>query len=301
MSEDLCWAQLPERELLGAGHTACAGCGAAIAMRLALKGLGERSIFTIPACCWAVCDGYFPHSAIGVPLYHTAFETTAAVATGIRAGLAMQGDDETVVVGWAGDGGTFDIGLQALSAAAERNEDILYVCYDNEAYMNTGVQRSSATPEGTWTTTTPSSRPKARPKKRIAEILATHEIPYVATAAISHPEDWVEKVRRAVGIRGFRFLHVLSPCPTGWRADPSQTVHLARLAVRCRIFPLYEIFDGERYRISEEPEPIPVSEYVEAQGRFGHLGDDEVETMQERVDRGWKRLLSLARMGEGNA
>jgi pyruvate/2-oxoacid:ferredoxin oxidoreductase beta subunit len=289
---------LPGRELLGAGHTACPGCGAAIAMRVALKGLGPKMILTVPASCWAVCDGYFPNSAVGVPLYHTAFETTAAVASGICAGLRVQGDDETLVVGWAGDGGTFDIGLQALSAAAERNEDVLFVCYDNEAYMNTGIQRSSATPECAWTTTTPGTRPKARPKKRIGEIMAAHQIPYVATASIAYPEDWLAKVETAAALRGFRFLHVLSPCPTGWRADPSLTVRLARLAVRTRVFPLYEIRDGDHLRISMDPEPAPLREYLALQGRFRHLGESEIEAMQARVDRDWRRLGALARLGE---
>jgi pyruvate/2-oxoacid:ferredoxin oxidoreductase beta subunit len=270
-----------------------------VAIRLALKGLGDNTVFTIPASCWAVCDGYFPQSALGVPLYHTAFETTAAVACGIRVGFSVQGNDETTVVGWAGDGGTFDIGLQALSAVAERNEDVLFVCYDNEAYMNTGVQKSSATPLSAWTTTTPTDRPKGRPKKRMAEIMAAHEVPYVATASIAYPEDWVEKVSRARSVRGFRFLHVLAPCPTGWRSDPSETIRLARLAVKSRVFPLYEVLEGERYRITVDPERVPLREYLEPQGRFRHMTDADVEQMQARVDRAWRRLQTLVRLGEG--
>ncbi|MBI2163754.1 MAG: pyruvate synthase subunit beta, partial [candidate division NC10 bacterium] len=188
-------------------------------------------MFVVPACCAAVVDGVFPYSAMGVPMLHTAFETGASVATGVRASLDAQGLHETTVVVWAGDGGTFDIGFQALSAAAERDENFLYVCYDNEAYMNTGAQRSSATPLGAWTTTTPALSPKARPKKDILAILAAHRIPYAATASVAFPEDLMAKIVRAKRIRGTRFLHVLAPCPSGWKYEPDLTIRLARLAV----------------------------------------------------------------------
>ncbi|MHB8055576.1 MAG: thiamine pyrophosphate-dependent enzyme, partial [Candidatus Aminicenantales bacterium] len=180
---------LPEEELVGSGNLACQGCGANLALRYVLKAFGKRTVICIPACCWAVIDGAFPHSCMGIPVYHCAFETAASTATGVKAGLEMVGDAETQVIAWAGDGGTFDIGLQALSGAAERNEDILYVCYDNEAYMNTGIQRSSATPTGAWTTTTPVKFPKNQPKKDIDAIMAAHRIPYQATASIAFPED----------------------------------------------------------------------------------------------------------------
>jgi len=156
---------LPEEELVGSGNLACQGCGANLALRYVLKAFGKRTVICIPACCWAVIDGAFPHSCLGIPVYHCAFETAASTATGVKAGLEMVGDAETQVIAWAGDGGTFDIGIQALSGAAERNDDILYVCYDNEAYMNTGIQRSSATPLGAWTTTTPVKFPKDQPRK----------------------------------------------------------------------------------------------------------------------------------------
>ena len=193
---------IPRVELMEPGHLACPGCGAALAMRLVLKGLGEKTILSLPACCWTIIAGPWPQSSLKVPVFHTAFETAAATASGIKAALEMRGDHETQVVAWAGDGGTFDIGLQALSGAAERNEDILYVCYDNEAYMNTGIQRSSATPYGAWTTTTPGRNWKAHGKKDILAILAAHRVPYAATACISYPEDLVAKVTRARAIQG---------------------------------------------------------------------------------------------------
>jgi len=285
---------LPTDERMYPGHLACPGCGAAIAMRLLLKGLGEKAIFAIPACCWTIIAGPFPYTALKVPVLHTAFETGGAVASGIRAALDMKGDTETRVVTWAGDGGTFDIGLQALSGAAERNEDILYVCYDNEAYMNTGVQSSSATPYGAWTTTTPVPTAKRSRKKDIIGILAAHGIPYAATASIAYPEDLICKVRKAVSIRGTRFLHIYATCPTGWKAPSETSVRLARLAVRTRIFPLYEVEDGERFTITLEPDLCGIDEYCKAQGRFHHLGPEDMKRIQEDVDRNWRRLNVLA-------
>ena len=179
---------MPHEEFLESGHLACPGCGASLSMRMVLKALGEKTVVALPACCWSIIAGPYPQSSLKLPLYHSAFETGASVASGIKAALLARGDTETTVVAWAGDGGTFDIGLQALSGAAERNEDILYVCYDNEAYMNTGIQRSSATPLGAWTTTTPGAHPEARPKKDILAILAAHRIPYAASATPAYPE-----------------------------------------------------------------------------------------------------------------
>src|SRR5512137_318096 len=204
-------------ELMHSGHLACAGCGATIAMRYTLKALGEKTVIVIPACCWSIINGPFPYTSIKVPLIHTAFETGASTASGIKAGLDARGDTETTVAAWVGDGGTFDIGIQSLSGAAERNDDIIYFCYDNEAYMNTGIQRSSATPWGSWTTTTPPSELKDQPKKDIVRIMAAHCIPYVATASIAYPDDFVRKIRRAKETRGFKFFYAFSPCPVGWR------------------------------------------------------------------------------------
>jgi pyruvate ferredoxin oxidoreductase beta subunit/2-oxoisovalerate ferredoxin oxidoreductase beta subunit len=283
---------LPVEEYAGSGHLACQGCGAVLAMRYVLKALGPRTVLCIPACCWAVIDGPFPHSSLSVPIYHCAFEAAASTATGVKAGLEMVGDDKTTVVAWAGDGGTFDIGLQALSGAAERNDDILYVCYDNEAYMNTGIQRSSATPYGAWTTTTPVKFFKNQPKKDINAIMAAHRIPYQATASISYPEDLFKKAKKAKGVKGTRFLHIYAPCPTGWKSRPEDAVKLGRMVIQNCIFPLYEIEYGEKYTLNiKVKDKKPINDYLKLQGRFRHLKPDDIQIMQEEVDRNWARLL----------
>jgi pyruvate/2-oxoacid:ferredoxin oxidoreductase beta subunit len=238
-----------------------------------------------------VIAGVFPYDSLKVPVYHVAFETAASSATGVKAGLEMMGDTTTTVLAWAGDGGTFDIGLQALSGAAERNEDLIYVCYDNEAYMNTGVQRSSATPFLTWTTTTPVHQTKEEAKKNIMEIMAAHRIPYAATASVAYPEDFFNKIKKAKGIEGFKFLHILSTCPTGWRLPAQLSIKAARLAVLTRVFPLYEIEYGERYTLNLKPEFHPVKEYLKLQGRFSHLSDSEIEVIQGNVEKTWEKLM----------
>jgi pyruvate/2-oxoacid:ferredoxin oxidoreductase beta subunit len=286
---------LPAEELLHSGHAACSGCGAALALRLTLKGLSRRTILVAPASCTTPISGVFPFSALRVPLMHTAFETGGAAGSGVRAALEMKGVKDLNVVVWAGDGGTFDIGLQSLSGAAERNEDLIYVCYDNEAYMNTGIQRSSATPLGSWTTTTPVGAAKVQPKKDIMGLMAAHEIPYAATAAPAFPRDLVEKMKRAAGIKGFRFFHILAPCPTGWRTPPELTVKLSRLAVETRVFPLYEIINGRDYALSQDPAQRPVQDYLKLQGRFKHLTKDELAAIQDRIDDGWQRLSARFR------
>jgi pyruvate/2-oxoacid:ferredoxin oxidoreductase beta subunit len=261
-------------------------------MRFALKALGPKTIMVMPACCWSVIDGPFPHTAVTVPVFHTAFETAGSAASGVRAGLSMRGDDETTVLAWAGDGGTFDIGLQALSGAAERNEDIIFACYDNEAYMNTGIQRSSATPEGAWTTTTPFPHPEDHPKKRILDIMAAHGVPYVATATIAYPDDMIAKFKKAKSIRGMKFIHIFAPCPTGWKAAPEHTIELSRIAVQSRLFPLVEIFNGREYKVNTDIPQVPVNRYYELQARFGKLTEEQLTAMQSRVDAEWQRLLS---------
>ena len=282
--------RIPREELLDSGHLACPGCAAPMAMRLVLKTLGERTIVVLPACCWSVIAGPWPQTSLKVPLFHTAFETGAAVASGIRAALDLRGEKDTTVLAWAGDGGTFDIGLQALSGAAERNEDFIYCCYDNEAYMNTGVQRSSSTPWGAWTTTTPTGHPESHPKKDIMAIMAAHRIPYAATASVAYPVDLVEKVRKAKSIRGTRFLHILSPCPPGWKTNDEETIELARMAVRTRVFPLMEVEDGARWRFTAEHPGDPVEEYLKRQGRFRHLTDAQLAHVQSDVDARWEIL-----------
>ena len=283
-----------ENEFLHSGHTACPGCGAAIAMRFFLKALGDKTMMVIPACCWSIIAGAYPQSSLQVPLIHTAFETGASVATGVRAALDMKGDTETTVVAWAGDGGTFDIGFQALSGAVERNEDIIYVCYDNEAYMNTGIQRSSSTPYGAWTTTTPRNAWKKKAKKNIMAILAAHNIPYAATASIAFPEDMMKKVEKAKKIKGTRFLHVFASCPAGWQIPSEISIKTARQAVQTRIFPLYEVFDGVSWIINQMPDKITVDEYFKSQGRFKHLAGEDLRVIQNMVDDNWKLLTQKA-------
>lgn len=283
---------IPREELMSPGHLACQGCGAALAMRLALKALGQKTIVCIPACCWAVIDGPFPYSSLDIPIYHCAFETAASSASGVRAGLDMVGDRETAVLAWAGDGGTFDIGLQALSGAAERNDDIIYTCYDNEAYMNTGIQRSSATPLGAWTTTTPVKHYKKERKKDIIGIMAAHAIPYIATASVAYPEDMVKKFKKAREIKGTKFIHVFAPCPAGWKSRPEDTIKLARLAVQTGYFPLYEIENGEKWTLNLKlKERKPIAEYLKLQGRFRHLKEEEINWIQQEVDANYERVL----------
>ncbi len=294
---------IPEEEYAYPGSTGCPGCGANLVMRYLLKGLGERTVLSIPACCWAVMPGYYPSHCLKVPMVYSAFEATGASISGIRAALDVRGDQDVTVVGFAGDGGTVDIGLQALSGAAERETDAIYVMYDNEAYMNTGIQRSGSTPWGAWTTTTPvGSRGefKREPKKDIMAIMRAHGVPYAATVSVSHPEDFVKKARKARDVKGFRFIHALSPCPPGWRLDPMKTVEAARLAVNTNIFPLYEI-DRGRLRITRKGKGLPVSEYLSTQGRFTHLTDDQVKEIQSGVDRAWSALEREASADDGGS
>jgi pyruvate ferredoxin oxidoreductase beta subunit/2-oxoisovalerate ferredoxin oxidoreductase beta subunit len=294
MTDATTTAAIPTAELMYPGHVGCPGCGATIAMRFALKALGEKTMVVIPACCWGVLAGPHPQTALKVPVLHTAFATAGAAASGLRAALDMRGDTRTTVMAWAGDGGTFDIGFQSLSAAVERNEDFLYVCYDNEAYMNTGVQRSSSTPYGTRTTTTPGEAWKATRKKNIVEALAAHRIPYAATASIAYPQDLIAKFQKARSLRGgSRFIHVFASCPTGWGIASDQSVRIARLAVQTNIFPLYEVTDGLTYTLNHRGDR-PVDDYIAAQGRFQHLGPEEIDTIQKMVDADWRLLMKKA-------
>jgi pyruvate/2-oxoacid:ferredoxin oxidoreductase beta subunit len=287
--------EIPSDEILGHGHLACAGCGAAVAMRLTLKALGEKTVMVFPASCWSIIPGFWPYSSFRMTAVHAGFVTGGATASGVRAALDIRGDHDALVAVWAGDGGTFDIGLQSLSGAAERNEDFIYICNDNEGYMNTGTQRSSATPLLAWTTTTPVTQPKDNPKKDIMAIMADHQIPYAATATIAYPEDFLRKIEKAKKMRGTRFLHLLSPCPPGWRIPSEISVKISRLAVRSRVFPLYEIENGRAYTLQEESHVVPVKDYLKLQGRFSHLTEKDIEETQKRVDDAYERLLRRAR------
>ncbi|MEK7288281.1 MAG: thiamine pyrophosphate-dependent enzyme [Elusimicrobiota bacterium] len=284
--------ELPNQpETLEAGHAACAGCGLMPAVRLIQRCLGPKTVYVAPACCFSVINGQYPFSAIGVPLVNCAFETAAITASGVRAGFDVQGIVDTTVVALAGDGGTFDIGFGALSAAAERNEDILYICYDNEAYMNTGIQRSSATPIGAWTTTTPQGALKGEAKKDIGAIMAAHRIPYFATASIAWPEDFSAKLLKAKETKGFRMIHYLCPCPTGWHADPKHMITLARLAVESRVFPLYEVFDGKRWALNVNSSGKGLEDYLKLQGRFKYMTPEQARMLRGIIEERWEQLI----------
>lgn len=226
---------------------------------------GERYMLVIPACCGIVTAGAFPSSGYGVPVIASTFASSPAFASGVAA-VAELNEERHHVICWAGDGGTYDIGMASLSAAAERNEHLIYICYDNEIYGNTGGQRSSATPAMAKTLTTPAG--KAEKKKNVIEIMAAHGVPYAASLSIAHPEDFQRKIQTALNIRGFRFFLVHSPCPTGWKSDPAESIELVSLAVRSGIFPLYEVFDGSDYKVNVEPDGTNPAEYFKKQKRF---------------------------------
>jgi pyruvate/2-oxoacid:ferredoxin oxidoreductase beta subunit len=285
---------IPTEEYMDSGHMACLGCGATMAMRYALKALGDKTIISVPACCWAVIPGVWPYNCIKIPMLYNAFETTGASISGIRAALDAKGMEDVNVLGWAGDGGTVDIGIQALSGAVERGHNIIYICYDNEAYMNTGIQRSGSTPVGAWTTTTPVGTTqdwKKAPKKNMVEIMVAHQIPYTATACTSYPEDFIRKVKKAQSIKGPKYLQILAPCPTGWRLAPNLTVEIGKKAVSSCVFPLYEVEYG-KYKVNKKPQnKTPIIDYLKMQGRFRHLPDEEVQQIQKAIDSEWEMLL----------
>jgi len=288
---------LPDEDWFASGHTACPGCGGAIVVRIAMKVLGPKTVVYMPASCLLIFSDLYPLSAFRVPTLQVLFETSAICAAGIKRALKRLGKDDVTVVAFAGDGGTADIGFQALSGAAERNEDILYICYDNEAYMNTGIQRSGTTPFGAWTTTTAvgaagEGRGKAEFRKDVPRILMAHDVPYVATASLGFPADLLRKLEKAKAKKGFRYLHVLAPCPVGWRAESDQTVNLSKLAVETGLFPLLEYEDGV-FRISREPRFTPVREYLKLQGRFRHLTEDQVAATEAWIQEQWERNRAL--------
>jgi pyruvate/2-oxoacid:ferredoxin oxidoreductase beta subunit len=285
--------EIPKTEYMNTGNLACAGCGASLSMRLALKGLGKPTALVIPACCWTIIPGAWPVTAMEVPVFQTAFETTGATISGLKAAYRKRGMDDICVVGWAGDGGTYDIGIQALSGAAERNEDVIYVCYDNEAYMNTGIQRSGGTPLGAWTSTTPVKAPKAELKKDLDEIVIAHRIPYVATATAAYPHDMVAKFKKARHIKGTRFIHILSACPTGWKAPENMSIEIMRMAVLTNVFPLFEVEYSEMFKQTIIPDSVlPVKRYLELQGRFKHLTEENIEVYQQEIGRRFRRLIT---------
>ena len=297
---------LTQKEYFAPGHRACQGCAEALAVRLVAKALGRNVVVASATGCMEIVSSPLPFTSWRVPWFHVAFENAAAVASGVESGLKIlmkKGripPKKVVTIAMAGDGGTADIGLQALSGALERGHDMIYICTDNEAYMNTGIQRSSSTPFGASTTTSPAG--KVRPgqmtwKKNMPAIAAAHNIPYVATACPSYPIDLVEKVKKAARIEGPAYLHILSVCPTGWRSIPELSVKLGRLAAETGVFPLYEVERG-RYRLTVDfPKLRPLKEYTKLQGRFRHLSDDKLQEIEKRVHQEYAQLKERAEKG----
>jgi pyruvate ferredoxin oxidoreductase beta subunit len=287
------------KELFAPGHRACIGCGEALAVRHVCKALGKDVVIANATGCMEIVSSALPTTTWRVPWIHSLFENTAAVASGIESGLKVlrrKGKIENkkiTVVAMGGDGATCDIGLQALSGALERGHNFIYVCFDNEAYMNTGIQRSSATPFGASTSTSPTGKKSIGQitwKKNMPAIAAAHGIPYVATACPSYPFDLFDKIKRAKEIDGPAYIHVYSVCPTGWRSAPELGVQLGRLAVETGIFPLYEIDHG-RYKLSMEFSPLrPITEYTKLQGRFRHLTADVLQQIQDKVVQKYEEL-----------
>ncbi len=289
--------ELPREEYFLPGNATCAGCGLSIAIRLAYKALGPRTVFVVPACCASVIHSPFPNTAFASPCLNIAFEAAAAAASGVVAAYEKKGVKDVTVLAWAGDGGTADIGIQALSGAVERGTNFIYVCYDNESYMNTGIQRSGSTPYGAWTTTTPTG--KKQHKKDVPLVIAAHDIPYVATACISYPLDFISKLRKAKEIKGPKYIQILTPCPPGWRFATEKTLETGRLAVQTGMWALFEVEHGEfqlsrpSSRLLDKSKRKSIEEYLKSQGRFRHMTSDDVEALQIWIDRSWEKYKKL--------
>jgi len=279
--------------ILRPGNTNCGGCGMSIGLTMlgrVLEEAGQDCTLVIPACCGIVTAGAYPTTSYGVPTVASTFASAPAFGSSV-ATVRDLNDEGTQVICWAGDGGTYDIGIATLSAAAERNENLIYMCYDNEIYGNTGGQRSSATPHHARTSTTPAG--KREDKKDIMGIMAAHGIPYAATLSIAHPEDFRQKIQTALSLWGTRFLLMHSPCPIGWKTEPSQSVELMRLAVSSGLFPLYEVRNGRNYRINAEPDGTDPGEYFSRQRRFAGQ-DIDVDRVREECRTRFHRLQVLA-------
>jgi pyruvate ferredoxin oxidoreductase beta subunit len=290
--------EVPEQEFILPGNRACAGCGIGIGLRAVTKALEGRMVMAVPASCLTVLGGMYPVTSVRVPWVNVAFPSTAAAAAGLAAGLRAPGrDGEMTVLAMAGDGGTSDIGIQALSGAAERNDDFIYLCYDNEAYMNTGTQRSGLTPQGARTTTTWAG--KRENPKDLPRIMEAHGIPYVASTSAAFPTDVYDKVAKARTIRGLRYIHMNVPCPSGWGFDAKDTVALGKLAVDCGLVVLYEVEEGvfrltgrsARLARSSKARP-PVAEYIATQARFRGMNEDAVVAVQAWVDGRWDAYVA---------
>ncbi len=283
------------------GNSCCSGCGLELALRWAMKALGPKTALVTPASCLNVVIGLWPKTAPNFPFINMAFAAGASAATGFDAAFKAKAYrfpnkdwDKITTLVFAGDGGTTDIGIQALSGAAERNSNILYVCYDNEAYMNTGIQRSSSTPHSAITTTTPFG--KKRYKKDLPRIMEAHEIPYVATCSISEPLDLYEKFKKAKDIKGCRYIHILAPCPPGWGYPAEDTIEMARMAIKSGLWILYEVENGIKTiskpskRFLDPIKRLPLIEYLSKQKRFRAVSEKQLITLQERIEKRWKRI-----------
>jgi pyruvate ferredoxin oxidoreductase beta subunit len=279
------------------GHKACGGCGGSLVVRWTLKVLGERCFVVMPAGCMSAVGFIYPQMALGVNAIISPFAATGAVLSGIAAAVRAKGLNDVHVVGFAGDGGTADIGLQALSGALDRRDKIIYICYDNEAYMNTGVQKSGATPWGARTTTSPGGfRPISdAPKKDLIRIAAAHGIPYAATASVGHPTDFLRKVEKAGSIDGPSFLHVFAPCPTGWGCDSDATIRLGKSVVDTGLWPLIEWEQGKARLNRNLDEFAPISTYLDGQGRYKTIGPADIEAIEATRDRTWRALRAWVR------
>jgi pyruvate ferredoxin oxidoreductase beta subunit len=288
-------AEIPKEEFLLRTTSACAGCSSSLCLRYILKASGPDTVLVIPACCTSVIQGMYPKTAVNVPVYNIAFAAAASCASGMSAAFRALGKKTNVIV-YAGDGGTVDIGLQALSGALERETDFLYICYDNEAYGNTGMQRSGATPVGARTTTTPVG--KAHPRKDIEQIVEAHRPPYLATACSAYPTDLFQKVKKALSLPGSAFIHILAPCPTGWRFPPGKTIEMGKLAVKTGMWVLYEREYG-KLAISAPSKaamakPFPLADYLSPQGRFSGITPEQVQELEREIAARRERLLREA-------
>lgn len=275
------------------GHKACGGCGESLAVRIAMKVLGKNTFASLPAGCMSAVSFVYPNMSFLNNAIITPFASTAAVAAGVAAGLEALGIEDTYSVGFAGDGGTADIGIQALSGAIDRGDQIIYFCNDNEAYMNTGIQKSGLTPYGTKTTTSPAgvNLPGAvTMKKNMFEIVAAHDIAYAATASVGYLEDYMMKIQKAKQVKGTSYIHILAPCPTGWGTPSEITVSLAKEAVDCGLWYLAEYENGE-FKLNRNPNSFtPIEEYVKKQGRFKHLKDRDIEVITMHRDQKWQKM-----------
>ncbi|MCX6664827.1 MAG: thiamine pyrophosphate-dependent enzyme [Euryarchaeota archaeon] len=290
---------MPTEECMLPGNASCPGCPATMALRIVLKALGKNTVMTVPACCTAVIESLYPNTSFDVPVMNIAFEAAAAGASGIEAALRQLGQKDTTVLAWAGDGGTYDIGLQALSGALERGTNFIYICYNNQIYSNTGIQRSGATPYAAWTTTTVGGKTEFR--KEMGDIIRAHHIPYSAQTCISYPEDLYAKVKKAKDIHGPKYIEILAPCPPGWRFSMDKTVEMGRLAVETGAWTMYECendimtFNGKSKLILDKKiEKKPLEEWIKLQGRFSHLfkpkrDEEKLKLMQQHIDQIWER------------